>query len=137
MILFGMRVQGVFSNTGRIAMDPQGHQIGFRQQVTGVSLAHELSPQLNDLRQNFFAVFHKVPPIYFPADSSPALLVLASVDSYLPTSLHSLAVAHTSVCRLLKKTQSKAREVRVWQIAYGIWLEPIRYRPHTISQPEP
>jgi hypothetical protein len=31
-------------------MDPQGHQIGFRQQVTGVSLAYELSPQLNDLR---------------------------------------------------------------------------------------
>jgi hypothetical protein len=35
-------------------------------------------------------------------------------------SRRSLAVADTSVCRLLKKTQSKAREVRVWLIAYGI-----------------
>jgi hypothetical protein len=44
-------------------MDPQGHQIGFRQQMSGVSLAHELGPQLNDLRKNFFIVFHKVPPV--------------------------------------------------------------------------
>jgi hypothetical protein len=68
-------MQRVFSDTGSVAMNPQGHQSRIGQQAARMPLAHELGPQWNNLRESFVTVFHKTScSLRIFTDSSQPLL---------------------------------------------------------------